>query len=61
MPAEYWTLSDYDPEKWRLYNFRVAYERQFETGDDLTDDEIVEVLAKYGLDFTDERDVLSVH
>lgn len=55
VPAEYWTLPDYDPEKWRLHNLWVKYERQFETSDDLTDDETVEVLAGFGLDFTDER------
>lgn len=32
-----------------------AYEEQFETGSDLTDDETVEVLLKVGLDFRDER------
>ncbi|MDP2298597.1 MAG: hypothetical protein Q8M24_24440 [Pseudolabrys sp.] len=55
MPAEYQTLSDYDPKKERLYHEWVEYESQFETGDDLTDDETAEVLRKFDLDFLDER------
>lgn len=55
MPARYWTLSNYDPEKMRLHNLSVDYENQFETGDDLTDDETVEVLKGFGLDFLDDR------
>lgn len=55
MPDKYWTLPDYDSEKRRLHNLWVEYEDQFETGDDLTDDETVKVLAGFGLDFSDER------
>jgi hypothetical protein len=55
MPAQYWTLPDYDMEKHRLYKLWKEYDEQFETGDDLTDDETIEVLARYGLDFSDER------
>jgi hypothetical protein len=55
MPAYYWTLPDYNPEKWRLHKLWEEYEYQFETGDDLTDDETLEVLARFGLDFSDDR------
>jgi hypothetical protein len=44
MPAEYGTLSNYDPEKARLYYLWVDYENEFETGGNLTDDETAEVL-----------------
>lgn len=46
LPVEYYNLPEYDPEKWRLHNLWVKYERQFETSDDLTDDETVELLAR---------------
>lgn len=55
MPARYWTLSNYDPEKIRFYNLSIDYENQFETCDDLTDDETAEVLKRLGLDFSDDR------
>ena len=55
MPAEYSALSDYDPEKWRLNRLWDEYDSQFETGDDLTDDETAEVLVGFDLDFLDER------
>jgi hypothetical protein len=55
LPEVYWTLPEYDEEKLRLHRLWVKYDSQFETGDYLTDDETVVVLAKFGLDFLDSR------
>lgn len=55
LPDAYWQYEEGSPEKEHLDDLELEYEEQFETGDDLTDDETCVVLSRLGLDFSDER------
>jgi hypothetical protein len=55
VPDEYWDLPEFSPERVQIEEQYEAHEDQFETGNHLTDDETMELLAKVGLDFSDER------
>ena len=55
LPAEYWDLPDYSPEKFRIVKQYNDHERQYETSDNLTDDENMQEMAGLGIDFSDER------
>jgi hypothetical protein len=45
-----------DPFEYQaVEQLRVAHESNFETGDHLTDDEIMSVMVELGLDFSDDR------
>lgn len=55
IPEAYWDLDEGSPEAAAISQAWDAYELQFETGDDLTDEETVELLLDLGIDFRDER------
>jgi hypothetical protein len=55
VPDEYWNLPESSPERRRIETLYAEHENRFETGDDLTDDEAMEILARFGLDFSDDR------
>jgi hypothetical protein len=48
-------MSEFAIERIQLDQAFAEYDRQFETGDDLTDDEAMEALLHLGLDFSDDR------
>ena len=55
-PDEYRDLPSYAVrEHLQLEKLWMVHENQFETGNDLTDDETVEVMARLGFDFTDDQ------
>lgn len=56
---DFYLPEDYDTlpllEQLRIGAALDEYEDSFETGDDLTDDENMEILKRFGLDFSDDR------
>jgi hypothetical protein len=55
MPDAYWDLPEFSPERIKLDVAFDDYKEQFETGEELADDEAMEALKRLGLDFSDER------
>jgi hypothetical protein len=55
MPDAYWDLPEFSPERIKLDVAFDDYEEQFETGEELADDEAMEALKRLGLDFSDAR------
>jgi hypothetical protein len=55
VPEDYQELSSFDVRKHvELERLLLIHESQFETGDNLTDGETVEVMSRLGFDFTDD-------
>jgi hypothetical protein len=54
-PTEYWGYPEDSHESAEMCAAWDKHEEQFESGDDLTDDETMELMARLGLGFSDDR------